>query len=98
MAHTPGPWHVGEEKQDNEDCIIAESGKHVVCSGHEYDQCGIIGQRADAALIAAAPDFYEAAVVMLAAHDQHARECNFTRCGCEECKMFRPIVAKAEGR
>ncbi len=100
MSHTPGPWgHVYDgssvwsvgRADDPQDARIAAVQK---CS---HGEDGWHEASDNARLIAAAPEFYEAAVVMLAAHDQHARECNFTACGCEECKMFRPIVAKAEG-
>jgi hypothetical protein len=39
--------------------ILSEK-KHVVCFGHDYEQYGSIADEADARLIAAAPELYEA--------------------------------------
>jgi len=54
-------------------------------------------EQANGHLISAAPDFYAEAVAMCERHDVEARQCNFERCGCENCKPFRPIIAKARG-
>ena len=55
-------------------------------------------QYANAHLIAAAPDYHEASLAMIARHDAEAKAANFDKCGCENCKPFRAIAAKAEGR
>jgi hypothetical protein len=55
VTHTPGPWSIFENH-----CIVAANGDHVVCAGHDYDEGGIIGEDADARLIAAAPDLLAA--------------------------------------
>jgi hypothetical protein len=39
----------------------------------------------------------DAAVQMLAWHDERARAANFRQCGCVDCDAFRPVVDKAKG-
>lgn len=57
--HTPGPWTV--VRNDFADsCIASADGKHVVCMGHDYDECGMIVNPCDVPLIAAAPDLLAA--------------------------------------
>ena len=43
-------------------------------------------------------ELYAAAEAMLARHDAEARAANFAVCGCDNCKPFRAVVAKSQGR
>lgn len=89
-AHTPSPWEavysVGEW------IIKSARGKYIgglMIGGREC--------RANARLIAAAPDYHEGTGRILARHDAEAVKANFARCGCEVCATLRPIYAKATG-
>ncbi len=61
---------------ETKDCIIAADGDHVVCSGHDYDECGIIGNRDDARLIAAAPELLDALKRVLTGFEVNAFQRN----------------------
>jgi hypothetical protein len=103
-THTPGPW-----KADRMGCFIfAHDGQMPVCetrgwgylTGFEKrdDDDATAIQKANAQLIATAPDYHKAAREIVGRHDTHAVACNFDRCGCDDCKPFRALIAKAEGR
>lgn len=90
--HTPGPW-VAENSS-----VIGPDNKIICgCIRGSVDRKSHEEDYATARLIAAAPEYHEAAVSILADHDDEAVSCNFSRCGCALCKVLRPIVAKATG-
>lgn len=110
--HTPGPWILSTMSTDygwingpdGMPLATAYPGVRTVKSDADPTFTKTVSVRsnaevqANAHLIATAPDYHEAAIEMIERHDAEARRCNFDRCGCENCKSFRPIVAKAEGR
>jgi hypothetical protein len=59
------------------------------------DPMELAAVRAGAEALRRASDYYSAAREMIRRHDADAVAANFTRCGCEDCKPFRAIVAKA---
>jgi len=90
-THTPGPWSVVDHKTASEN-IYAANGRHIVNVGaHDYgwqpgqersrDEC-----MANAYLIAAAPEMYEALKEVLA-----------SKCPCDAFVKGRKAIAKAEG-
>ncbi len=107
--HTPGPWKAiftdDEEWRGVENTNI-EHGGGLIAKVYGTDEFPCVEATdkicqelaANARLIAAAPDYHEAAVSICARHDEKARRCNFDSCGCEDCKPFRPIIAKATGK
>jgi hypothetical protein len=102
---TPGPWHIGNgdiyaegnELSDYDDRVIAAIGRAGMRS-HEY---AIIKAhkpegRANARLIAAAPDLYEALKVMEAEKSDYMRINNLGDPAKEHTnKMARAALAKA---
>lgn len=110
-AHTPGPWTW--EDCDDGSLINPELYAKWVKSNYDGSLWPIVLQgvwhndstaglscanKFDAHLIAAAPDYHAAALAHLSRHDAVAVAANFDQCGCDTCKAFRPVVAKAEGR
>lgn len=105
--HTPGPWQAKMPYRDDvhmgrittawkkDDCFLV-----VAQCGLDHVYVGLTGVERvfNAYLIAAAPDYDKAAREMIDRHDAYAKRYNFERCGCDDCKPFRAIVAKAEGR
>lgn len=91
--HTPGPWTVLEFPDEKFVEVRANEGYSIVA--HVFFNNG--NRDETARLIAAAPDYHEAAIAILKAHDEDAVRSNFARCGCGVCSDLRPIVAKATG-
>lgn len=95
---TPGPWVTeASTKTGNLRFIRAEDGTLVADVFH------LISTRetttANAHLIAASPDYDHAARALVARHDALASEYDgTTRCECQDCALFRPIIARADGR
>lgn len=108
MAPTPGPWRVADSYARNpalqllgkarEIFILAvdlsENSICAVATVAAEDQATQAREMANAHLIAAAPDYHEAALALVARHDAEAKRVNFTSCGCEDCKPFRSAIAK----
>src|SRR5687767_14708974 len=95
--HASGPWRVAQWDGDEQELVVLdddEPGLAIIATIED----GQFDSKFNARLIAASPDFYAAAVSVMAAHDAEAVRCNFTTCGCDYCKALRPVVAKAEGR
>lgn len=95
---TSGPWGVGEYNQLSDEIeITAEAGFYVSsidCDG-VYDADGGEGSImiANAHLIAAAPDLYEALEYMMVCHrDIHDKECE------RALSMTKAALAKARGK
>lgn len=66
--HLPGPWDLVEHEHEPAEIRSPETGlgiAHVFCTDHDFG-------KANAALIAAAPDLLEAAKCALAALSQNA--------------------------
>ena len=85
MKHTPGPWAIGLETDENDGHgqIISPEGEHIA----SVSMYPIV---ANARLLAAAPELLEACKAMLAADD----ELDYP----VVVKQARAAIAKAEGR
>ena len=101
MSYTKGPWKVVEN--DDGDAAIAmgsalDSPEHYSCRDYwtseaEYGEQGVM---ANAHLIAAAPDMYEALKRMVENNEGYV--CGFDNpCKCPRCQAMTAI-AKADGR
>jgi hypothetical protein len=89
---TPGPWKVG--RPHNEDVPSAINGwnYYPIYYGNDEEQvCDIVYNKADADLIAAAPDMYAALenVCMICQLRDHETNC--------ECCQFGKVLKKARG-
>ena len=86
-AHTAGPWEVhhseyGASVRSSEGADVAWCGE-TISSEH-----GVSPYKANARLIAAAPETTEALELMLGLHD----------CDCDFCRMAHKALAKAKGK
>lgn len=113
--HTPGPWELGDETNNHAQVCLGSSG-HSCDMNRWPDYPGLPEisrdeMRANARLIAAAPDLLAAlkAVLDVGAADAAACEVTFGLCPetthCPECdtrraaiRMATTAIAKAEGR
>jgi hypothetical protein len=89
VKHTPGPWRVGKRAKMR---IVAGDDDTVASTGGDPT----MPAEANARLIAAAPDMYEALGALLELHGGIMNGCD-----CESCKIAlraRAAIAKAEGR
>jgi hypothetical protein len=103
-GHTPGPWRLLEgqyaRRTSNYDktrrlAVLTKSAPTKTTAyavGETAEEC-----RANARLIAAAPDFFQEACDLVMRHDYAAGLANFNQCGCPDCTPFRAVIAKAEG-
>lgn len=113
QKHTPGPWMWFGDDLHNADALASfliafEAARDPKTGDVAMADVAVVSepvirtdgdtQDANAHLIAAAPDYDAAAREMITRHDASAKAANFNRCGCDDCKPFRPIIAKAEGR
>lgn len=67
QKHTPGPWAKAlQQTEDHQEAIVsAKTGKVVACAFHS-DSCDLSEEeKANAALIAAAPDLAEALLLLI---------------------------------
>ena len=87
-AHTPGPWTI------ESDGTTVSMGGQCVIVGPAPDSAPIVEQRANAALIAAAPDLLAAATALLTYLDDQPSEYAQDRLTCG----LRVAIARAEGR
>lgn len=89
MSHTPGPWNISKIGNDYDQYLIYAPGQqsNIVksCNG-----------KANACLIAAAPDLLAAAKGLLNGAG-HLPECERVYCKIA-CQAIREAIAKAEGR
>lgn len=61
MKHTPGPWKfASDQHSDYQHAIAAENGKHVGAAYHNHPCRMTAEEKANARLIAAAPELLEA--------------------------------------
>lgn len=58
-SHTPGPWEIGEE-QFGAQVMVFAGEREVADCGHNFSDCGNEEDRANARLIAAAPELLAA--------------------------------------
>jgi len=67
MKHTKGEWVLKEQGDANEYCIVTPEHKWVVAFrlNGERDKEGVLEEKANAELIAAAPELLEACVAAL---------------------------------
>ena len=101
MTLTKGPWIVWQLAPDSV-AYGDDAGKRIITTANgEEEVCGIVPSEHDAALIAAAPDLYKAALRMAPVLDWLERLGPDT-VGAQVASQLRPIVesaiAKAEGR
>lgn len=94
MTHTPGPWRVGETRHDY-DCVIRNAENDPVCVGVVAGYSKRTA-RANARLMAAAPEMLEALKAFLRAWRSPPTG-NFEERG-EAYEAARTAIAKAEGR
>jgi len=92
--HTPGPWSIHHEFN-----VFDENGRCVAsCGGYSSNFRDVEPEnRANAMLIAAAPDLLEACRALLAAHSGIC-EGDGDMGEDEDCARARAAIAKAEGR
>ena len=99
-SFTAGPWIVDVEDKE----IRNEDGAGIAtfpmfedfpCAEDDQEEAINAESLANAQLIATSPDYHAAAVALCERHDEAARRANFAFCGCEDCKPFRAIIAKA---
>lgn len=98
--HTPGPWHITRDDLDSGEIawhVFAEKGN--VCRMYRRDaddiRAGAGSAKADALLIAAAPDLLEMLELMAAQHFCGCRHPACKRCAeDDECAV---VIAKAKG-
>ena len=83
MGHTPGPWEISK-KFICHSCISSINGLLIAQTSCVHDDRQREVQRANARLIAAAPDLLEACKMVLIAHPENI--------------AAKRAVAKAEGR
>lgn len=91
MKSTPGPWQISDAFDDGNGCVV-ENGTRMICECYEDGEPSTDEDRANARLIAAAPD-------LLAALEKIAEVCNGY--GDEAgwaCKHALIAIAKADGR
>lgn len=91
--HTPGPWRVGISKHTVYQ-VAAPELRIALCSDLE-EKGGREAEKANARLIAAAPDLLEALRL------QRCSQCTPSEPDedvCDACRARRAAIAKAEGR
>ncbi len=94
--HTPGPWYYQEES-DAYTHIVRGPGGYFIHQGPQFTS----GEsKANARLIAAAPDLLEAveAVVENSCGRCEDGICNYTQNPCEPIAKARAAIAKAKGK
>jgi len=67
-AHTPGPWHIGRSNFGGIDTRTIENGAAIICHMADTESSGSPAPKANAALIASAPDLLAALRAMLEAY------------------------------
>ena len=92
-AHTPGPWHASSTHLGAAFDIGAEDGSSVALV-HGFLENGAKEFRANARLIAAAPDLLKAAKALLARWPTDQHEGSPLK---DEADALRAAVLKAEG-
>ena len=99
--HTPGPWSINEWPQRDAEIRIGAANTPLIATVHLRDE-SINGQKANAHLIAAAPELLQLA-------KQYASECaecagrgalgapgnDRPRIECPECKFIRDLIRRA---
>jgi hypothetical protein len=91
-AHTPGPWNIQHDfNVFGGRRLVASAGGH---SSNQHPLAVDAENRANASLIAAAPDLLKA-VRHLFACDMAGSSVDFR---CDGCEAARAAIAKAEGR
>lgn len=90
--HTPGPWRSAQALIDDNDCVIeSATNQRMICECYEDGETQNDEDRANAKLIAAAPDLVEAA--------QAAWNCiaelSPTQARVESAQMLQSAITKA---
>jgi hypothetical protein len=87
--HTPGPWAIGLESDDDRFQVIASTGEHIC-----YVELDPVGS--NARLIAAAPDLLAALKWAVDCSDMNLDDLDLDTCAALDAA--RAAIAKAEGR
>jgi hypothetical protein len=95
MAHTPGPWSVGDEDRNGQ--VLVEGPQFSICKCHHHCVGTIeLEMRDNAHLIAAAPDLLAACKALMETH--HGYHLGVGPCICHAHEAAKAAIAKAEGR
>lgn len=95
-AHSPGPWEVRFFRSKSHRIDAPDWNELAVVYGNEDDDLDRQG-RANARLIAAAPELLAAVREFLAGHAFETQSSG-GGCPCHACGTGRAAIAKAEGR
>jgi hypothetical protein len=91
LLHTPGPWVWREQGEANNWCIITNSQRWVIGFA-QNGELATLEQKANARLIAAAPDLLGAALLA------YVRLSKNTEANVDILKMLGDAIAKAVGQ
>jgi hypothetical protein len=94
--HTPGPWLLGNEFEDDTELSIINDDDHRICEIGPFLQEWTDEERANALLIAAAPEMLEA-LKRVAYEDDRKRGFYFV-IHQTIMQQVKAAIAKAEGR
>ncbi len=94
-SHTSGPWSIGEA-QFGAQVMVFAGEREVADCGHNFSDCGNEEDRANARLIASAPELLQALETLLAEHIGYAGDGSEDH-ECCVCKMARAAIRKARG-
>lgn len=93
-AHTPGPWRTGSEGQTEYGVFAVDLTARIICYTGTSTATRTPESRANARLIACAPDLLERLKQRMREHQPVE---NHAGCPCRHCEDDRLLIAKAEG-
>lgn len=95
IKHTPGPWHYGDEHVNRREfnCFSIGNGACSVAQVAVYPAISRDEAKANARLIAAAPDLLEACQTML----RLAEGLDLGESNSDEVEQLRDAITKAQG-
>ena len=92
MEHTQGPWEV-----IGGTVIVSKEDRYYIAHTPEVAEDRFWETRANARLIAAAPELLEALESLIREHDCEASAFEDSLCECKLCTPARAAIAKARG-
>lgn len=100
--HTPGPWKVLEIKNDKELMFIVKSDERMIGSFHGFYSDADDKLKADANLLAAAPEMLEALenalrLLAVAENNNAFKDCALPLIGKKTIEQIESIINKAKG-